>query len=138
MTIENLSIISGSNSYHESSYGIYIASSTYTSILSVNVTGQDTNSGILLDHSTHNRIIDSKVSNFWNAIVLNASPFNLVSRNLLDALATGIIFEWSSNNNTIMENQMQDCSYYGVYFPESSNYNLIADNNIINYYGVFF
>jgi parallel beta-helix repeat protein len=87
-------------------------------------------SGIKLDYSNDNTIMDNIISNNNVGIVLSFSSNNIVTGNIASNNVYGIYLVTSSNNN-IMGNNVTSNNYYGIWLDNSGN-NIIMCNNALN------
>ena len=93
-------------------------------------------SGILVDHSTGNVIINNKVIYNYRGISLLYSSSNVVCGNTISSNCDGIDL-YSSSNNVVSGNTIFSSNYDGIYLYSSSN-NVVSGNVILhnNYAGM--
>ncbi len=122
----NFTIIDG----HDTNNVIYIRANNVTvKGFTVRKSGS-TYSGILVDHSTGNVIINNKVIYSYEGISLLYSSSNVVCGNTISSDYDGIDFYYSSNN-VVSGNTIFSSNYDGIDFYYSSN-NVVSGNVILH------
>jgi parallel beta-helix repeat protein len=128
----NFTIIDG----YETDNVIYIRANNVTiKGFTVRKSGMYLYTGILVDHSTGNVIINNKIIYNYEGISLLYSSSNVVCDNTISSNCDGIFLYYSSNNvvsgNVILHNDLDGMSLY-----YSSN-NVVCGNTILsNYHGI--
>jgi parallel beta-helix repeat protein len=87
-------------------------------------------SGILVDHSTGNVIINNKVIYNYEGISLLYSSSNVVCGNTISSNYDGI-YLYSSSNNVVSGNTISSSNYDGIYLYYSSN-NVVSGNILLH------
>ena len=87
-------------------------------------------SGILVDHSTGNVIINNKVIYNYEGISLLYSSSNVVCGNTISSNYDGI-YLYSSSNNVVSGNTIFSSNYDGIYLYYSSN-NVVSSNILLH------
>ena len=87
-------------------------------------------SGILVDHSTGNVIINNKIIYNYEGISLLYSSSNVVCDNTISSNCDGIYLYYSSNN-VVSGNTIFSSNYDGIYLYYSSN-NVVSGNVILH------
>lgn len=141
------------NTVSGSGNGIYVANSNFDTITNNTIT--NSSAGINLYSSTYNtvelNIIDNTstainlASSYYNTVDLNtinksttyginvgSSTLNTVDNNTIHFAFDGIFIDYSSNNNSIANNIVNNSTYYGIIIEYTSIYNTLT-NNTANY-----
>jgi len=129
----NFTIIDG----YETNNVIYIRANNVTvKSFTVRKSGMYSYSGILVDHSTGNVIINNKVIYSYEGISLLYSSSNVVCGNTISSNYDGIDLYYSSNN-VVSGNTIFSSNYDGIDLYYSSN-NVVSGNIILhnNYAGM--
>ncbi len=122
VNISEFNIINGSN-------GIFISSGNNT-ISNCNISN-NSNSGIMLNHSNNNTIVDNDISSNGVGIrVSNSSSNNISNCSIFDNMDDGINLTNSANNTLI--NNLLWRNADGMMIFSSSDNNEIINNNISN------
>lgn len=107
--------------------GIELSISSYNDIID-NTADDNANYGIHLYSSDHNNVINNDVNSNGVGIYLDWSPNNVIRGNIVNFNSlTGIAVYWESNNNQIVENNVN--SNYNISIRISfSHYNNVSYN----------
>ena len=129
----NFTIIDG----YETNNVIYIRADNVTvKSFTVRKSGMYPYSGILVDHSTGNVIINNIVIYNYEGISLLYSSSNVVCGNTISSNYDGI-YLYSSSSNVVSGNTIFSSNYDGIYLYSSSS-NVVCGNTISsNYDGIY-
>jgi len=123
----NFTIIDG----NENDNVIYIRANNVTiKSFTVRKSGMYPYTGIFIDHSTGNVIINNKIIYNFEGISLLYSSSNVVCGNTISSNNDGI-YLYSSSNNVVSGNTIFSSNYDGIYLYSSSN-NVVSGNVILH------
>ncbi len=126
-------IISNNTANSNSSYGIYLTSSSSSNIISNNTANSNSSYGIYLYNSSSNIISNNTAnlnktrSTYSYGIYLVFSPSNILTNNTANSNSYYGIYLYGSPSNTLTNNIANLNSYYGIYLYNSSS-NIISNN----------
>jgi parallel beta-helix repeat protein len=142
IVVERSSIIIDGNGYtlqgSGSGIGISLTNINYSTITNTNI--KNFGCGIRLDTSFDNLVTDNSIAYcVRQGVLLLYACFNYICENDVTntgpgpgVRSVGVSLTYSSNNNTIVDNNISDNTAYGIGLEYSCSYNIIAENMIAN------
>ncbi len=123
------------NTIKNNTFGIWLAYSSDSNIISANTISSNTWDGIHLSLSSGNSISGNTITNNYNGINLgNSSDSNSICANTISSNSWHGIYLSDSPNNSIERNRITNSGYCGVTVSYSSN-NIINENIVTNNHG---